>query len=109
VFWAAFAAGQPPAAGQVAVKTQVPLAPVIVTTSPLIVQGPVAVMVGVGEVGENVTVKELPMAAVVGAPVKVYGPHTGAVVESVKATSVMPVPMVATTPLADALPPLAGG
>ncbi len=109
VFWDALAAGQPPLAGQVAVRTQVPLAPVIVTTSPLMVHGPVAVMVGVGVVGENVTVNVLPMAASVGAPVKVYGPHTGGVVESVKVTSVIPVPMVATTLLAVILPPLAGG
>src|SRR5208283_5144488 len=109
VFWAAFAAGQPPLAGQTAIKTHVPLAPVIVTTSPLMVHGPVAVMVGVGVVGVNATVNVLPMAASVGAPVKVYGPHTGGVVESVKVTSVIPVPMVATTLLAVVLPPLADG
>jgi len=109
VLWVALEAGQPPLAGQVAVKTHVPLAPVMVTTSPLMVHGPVAVMVGVGVVGENVTVNVLPMAASVGAPVKVYGPHTGGVVESVKVTSVIPVPMVATTLSEVVLPPLADG
>jgi hypothetical protein len=110
VFCESLAAGQVGVAGQVAVMTQTPLAPVMVTTSPLTVQGPVTVITGVGLLlGVAVTVKLLPSAAEAGAPVKVYGPHCGLVVVLVYVTSVIPWPMFTTALAPFSLTRLAGG